>query len=432
MRSAILPLFSLLFILPAAAQSTERLMQEAERVEERVIEWRRDIHEHPELGNREFRTAKIVADHLRSLGIDVETGIAHTGVVGTLRGNRRGPVVALRADMDALPVLEQTGLPFASRVTAEYNGQEVPVMHACGHDNHVAILMGVAEMLASMREDLPGTVKFFFQPAEEGPPQGERGGAALMMEEGVLAGPGAPEAIFALHVGPYPPGIYYKSEGIMAAADTLRIRVEGRQTHGSMPWLGVDPITASAQIIAALQTIPSRQLDVSAAPAVVSIGSIHGGVRGNIIPDFVEMVGTIRTLDETMQKDFHERIRRTTEHVAMSAGATATIEIEPYAPVTWNDPELVSRMLPTLVRAAGKERVHAVSQPIMGAEDFAHFQQQIPGFYFFLGVNDPGVGLGEAPPNHSPLFDANEDALIIGVRALAGLAWDYLHGAAAQ
>lgn len=431
MRLANLSLISLLLIVSgAAAESVDRVFQQADKVEEKVIEWRRDIHEHPELGNREFRTAKLVADHLRSLDIDVETEIAHTGVVGTLRGFRPGPIVALRADMDALPVEERTGLPFASTVTAEYNGERVPVMHACGHDNHVAILLGVAQVLSTMRDELPGTVKFFFQPAEEGPPEGEQGGASLMIEEGVLEGAGAPEAIFGLHVGPYPPGIYYKAGSVMAAADSLSIRVEGRQTHGSMPWLGIDPITAAAQIIAALQTIPSRQLDVSAAPAVVSIGSIRGGIRGNIIPDVVEMTGTIRTLDEEMRTLFHERIRRTVEHVAASAGATASVEIKSYAPVTWNDPELVERMLPTLVRAAGEQRIHQ-GRAIMGAEDFAHFQQKIPGFYFFLGVNDPGVGVGEAPPNHSPLFNANEDALIIGVRALAGLAWDYLHGTAA-
>jgi len=420
---------AILAAFPLAATERDALGEAASRVEEEVIAWRRDIHEHPELGNREVRTAGLVAEHLRALGLEVETGIAHTGVVGTLVGGRPGPVVALRADMDALPVVEQTGLPFASTVRAEYNGQEVGVMHACGHDAHVAILMGAAEVLAGLRNEVPGTVKFLFQPAEEGPPEGEEGGASLMVEEGVLDGPGAPEAIFGLHVGPLPPGLYYKPEGALAAADWLRITVEGRQTHGSSPWLGVDPITAAAQIVAALQTVPSRQMDLTTAPVVVSIGSIRGGVRGNIIPDSVEMLGTIRTLDSEMREHFHERIRRTAEKVAEASGAEATVEISGYSPVTWNDPELTARMVPTLEWAAGgSEGVH-VMRPIMGAEDFSFYQQRIPGFYFFLGVNEEGVGAFEAPANHSPLFDANEDALIVGVRAMAGMAWDYLHAA---
>jgi amidohydrolase len=391
-----------------------------------VIEWRRDIHQNPELGNRELRTAAKVAEHLRALGIEVTTGVAHTGVVGMLRGGKPGPVVALRADMDALPVTEKVDVPFASHVTAEYAGQQVGVMHACGHDNHVAILMGVAEVLAGMREDLPGTVKLIFQPAEEGPPPGERGGAALMIDEGVLQDP-KPDAIFGLHVGPTPAGLLgYRAEGAMAAADALSIVVEGRQTHGSSPWMGVDPVIVSAQIMTALQLIPSRQLDVTRAPAVVTIGSIHGGVRGNIIPDSVEMTGTIRTFDTAMREDLLERIRRTAERIAESAGARATVTIDAYAPVVHNDPELTRRMIPTLDWASGGR---VAEQPrIMGAEDFAFFQERIPGFYFWLGVNEDGVGVGEAAPNHSPYFFANEDALIVGVRAMAGVAWDYLNG----
>jgi amidohydrolase len=420
---------ALLWVGPAAATDRDALWSAAARVEESVIEWRRDVHENPELGNRETRTAALVASHLEALGLEVVTGVAHTGVVGTLVGGRPGPVVALRADMDALPVEERTGLPFASTVRAEYNGQEVGVMHACGHDAHVAILMGAAEVLAGLRETLPGTVQFLFQPAEEGAPEGEEGGASLMVAEGVLDGPRAPEAVFALHVGPLPPGFYYKEEGTLAAADWLKITIEGRQTHGSSPWLGVDPVTAAAQVVAALQTVPSRQMDVTTAPVVVSIGSIHGGVRGNIIPDAVEMQGTIRTLDSGMRTVFHERIRRTAEKVAEASGAHAIVEISGYAPVTWNDPELTRRMVPTLEWAAGGgERVH-VMRPIMGAEDFSFFQERIPGFYFFLGVNDEGVGPYEAPANHSPLFDTNEEAMILGVRAMAGMAWDYLHSA---
>ncbi|HVS14758.1 MAG TPA: amidohydrolase [Thermoanaerobaculia bacterium] len=409
-----------------AEDGRERIAAAAKVIEPEVIEWRRDFHQNPELGNRELRTAAKVAGHLRSLGIEVTTGVAHTGVVGILRGGKPGPVVALRADMDALPVTEKVDVPFASHVTAEYAGQQVGVMHACGHDNHVAILMGAAEVLAGMREDLPGTVKLIFQPAEEGPPPGERGGAALMIAEGVLENP-KPDAIFGLHVGPKPSGLLgYRPEGAMAAADALSIVVEGRQTHGSSPWMGVDPVIVSAQIMTALQLIPSRQLDVTRAPAVVTIGSIHGGVRGNIIPETVEMTGTIRTFDTAMREDLLERIRRTAERIAESAGARATVTIDAYAPVVHNDPELTRRMIPTLDWAAGGR---VAEQPrIMGAEDFAFFQEKIPGFYFWLGVNEDGVGAGEAAPNHSPYFFANEDALIVGVRAMAGVAWDYLNG----
>ena len=424
---ALLSLFAAVGNELRADDGRERIAAAAKAVEPKVIEWRRDIHQNPELGNREVRTAKKVADHLRALGIEVKTGVAHTGVVGLLRGGRPGPVVALRADMDALPVKEMVDLPFASHVTSEYAGQKVGVMHACGHDNHVAILMGAAEVLAGMREQLPGTVKFVFQPAEEGPPPGEKGGALMMIEEGVLEDP-KPEAIFGLHVGPAEAGTFgYREEGLMAAADGLSILVEGRQTHGSAPWLGVDPIIVSAQIMTALQMIPSRQLDVTKAPAVVTIGSIHGGVRGNIIPDRVEMVGTIRTFDDAMREDLLERIRRTAESIASTAGAKATVTIDPYAPVTFNDPALTRRMVPTLEWAAGAEQV-AVRPRLMGAEDFAHYQKRIPGFYFWLGVNEDGVAESEAAPNHSPYFFANEAALVVGVRAMAGVAWDYLAG----
>jgi len=418
---------------PVAANddSHDLIAAAAKEVEPKVITWRRDIHQHPELGNREFRTAGLVADHLRALGFEVETGVAHTGVVGVLTGGKPGSVVAIRADMDALPVKEMVDLPFASKARGEYNGQEVPVMHACGHDNHVAILMGVAEVLADLRETLPGTVKLIFQPAEEGPPAGEDGGAKLMVEQGVLDTDPKPQAIFGLHVGPLPTGtLNYRPAGALAAADGLEIVVEGEQTHGSSPWLGVDPVTAAAQIITALQTIPSRQLDITKAPAVVSIGSIHGGVRGNIIPDRVDMLGTIRTFDPEMREDFLKRITKTAETVAAAAGAKATVTITPYAPVTYNDPALTAEMLPTLAWAAGSgDKVVEVPR-IMGAEDFAFYQKKIPGFYFFLGVNKEGVGAYKAPTNHSPYFYANEDALIVGVRALAGAAWDYLEQAA--
>jgi amidohydrolase len=412
---------------PSTAADREAIESAAAAIEDQVISWRRDIHQHPELGNREFRTAALVADHLRSLGLDsVTTEVAHTGVVGILRGAEPGPVVALRADMDGLPVKERVDLPFASQAVGEFNGQEVPVMHACGHDTHVAILMGAAQVLSGLRDELAGTVKFIFQPAEEGPPAGEDGGASMMIDEDVLGAP-APEAIFGLHVGPLPAGsLNYRPGGALAAADGLSIVVEGTQTHGSSPWLGVDPVVVAGQIIAALQVIPSRQLDITAAPAVVSIGSIHGGVRGNIIPDRVEMTGTIRTFDSGMRDDFHARIKRTAESIGEAAGAKVTVEFDGYAPVTYNYPELTARMVPTLEWAAGgAEKVNEVPR-VMGAEDFAFYQQRIPGFYFFLGVNKEGVGPYEAAPNHSPYFYANEDALIVGVRAMAGMVVDYL------
>ncbi|HEX6938052.1 MAG TPA: amidohydrolase [Longimicrobiales bacterium] len=418
------------FLRPSDALAQEKasaaLLEEADRraaaVEAKVVAWRRDIHQHPELSNREFRTSKLVAEHLRGLGLEVRTGIAHTGVVGVLRGARPGRVVALRADMDALPVAEMVDLPFASTVRAEYNGQEVGVMHACGHDNHVAILMGVAEVLAGMRERIAGTVVFVFQPAEEGAPPGEEGGAALMLREGAFDDP-RPEAIFALHVMPLPVGqIAYRPGGIMAAADNLRIVVRGRQTHGAQPWAGVDPIVAASQIVMGLQTIVSRQTELTRAGAVVTIGSLHGGVRHNIIPDSVVMLGTIRTLDPTMQAPIHDRIVRTATKIAESAGATATVEIQRAVPVTYNDPALTEAMLPTLRRVAGEGNL-AVTPATTTAEDFSFFQQEIPGLYFFLGVApDPAT----AAPNHSPHFFADERALPVGVRAMTHLTLDFL------
>ncbi|MDZ7643482.1 MAG: amidohydrolase [Woeseiaceae bacterium] len=427
MRRSLALLAIAVLATPALAQDAKQDLTRAfEAVEPRVIAWRRDFHEHPELSNREFRTARIVTEHLRSLGLDaVETGIAHTGVVGTLVGGKPGPVIALRADMDALPVREQTGLPFASTATGEYNGREVPVMHACGHDTHVAMLMGAAEVLAAHRDQLAGTVKFFFQPAEEGAPAGERGGAALMIDEGVLEGPDAPEAIFALHAWPGETGsLNYRSGGFMAAADNLQIAIRGQQTHGSAPWAGVDPIHVAAQVMTALQAIPSRHLDITRGPAVITIGSISGGVRGNIIPDDVTMAGTIRTFDVGVREELHARLRRTVHAIAEAAGATAEVTIDPYAPVTTNDPELLAEMLPTLEWAAGADKVKQHT-PITGAEDFALFEEHIPGLYLMLGVDEPGVPANQAAPNHSPMFNAYEGALITGVRALVGLALDY-------
>ncbi len=418
----------LLILLPASSQGQtldSQIDERAGAVESQVVAWRRDIHQHPELSNREKRTAKLVAKHLEHLGLAVKTGVAHTGVVGVLRGGKAGPTVALRADMDALPVVEEVDVPFASKVRTTYNGREVGVMHACGHDAHVAILLGVAEVLAGMKQDLPGSVKFIFQPAEEGAPEGEHGGAGLMIREGVLENP-KPDAIFGLHVYPYPLGtIAVRSGATMASSDGLQIVVHGRQTHGALPWRGVDPIVVASQIVLGLQTITSRQIDITTAPAVVTIGSIHGGVRGNIIPDDVEMTGTIRTFDPAVRQSIHERVRRTAESIARSAGASAEAEITIGNPVTYNDPALTERMRPTLVRVAGEKSVF--TEPLItAAEDFAQYQQVVPGMFFFLGVTPNGVDPNQVAPNHSPRFFVDEAALPLGVRALAHLAVDYL------
>lgn len=409
-----------------AAPWDDQLRTATNAIEQEVIQWRHHFHEFPELSNREFNTAKRVAQTLESFGLEVQTGIAHTGVVALLKGGKPGPVVALRADMDALPVEEKTSLPFASKVRSEYLGQEVGVMHACGHDAHVAILLGVAKVLAGMKEQIPGTVKFIFQPAEEGAPPGEEGGAALMVKQGVLEGPYAPEAIFGLHVWPATAGIIqYRAKGAMAASDELYIRVQGKQTHGSSPWKGVDPIIVSAQIMSALQLIPSRHLDITNSPSVITVGSIHGGVRGNIIPDEVEMRGTIRTFDKGIRAELHQRLKDTATAIAEAAGASAEVTIKPYAPVTYNDPELTAQMLPSIERAVGTQNV-VQSTLIMGAEDFAYYQEKIPGLYVFLGVRPEGVAEQDAPSNHSPYFIVNDKALKNGMLTLATLALDYL------
>ena len=413
---------------PQASRLDAEVDRRAVQVQAKVVAWRRDIHAHPELSNRETRTADLVAQHLRSLGIEVRTGVAHTGVVGVLRGGRPGPVVALRADMDALPVTEEVDVPFASKVRATYNGQEVGVMHACGHDAHVAILMGVAEVLAGMRGDLPGTVKFIFQPAEEGAPAGERGGADLMIEAGALENP-KPGAIFGLHVFPFPAGeIRYRSGGTMASSDAFRIVVRGRQTHGAIPWAGIDPIVIASQIVLGLQTIASRQVDVTTAPAIVTVGAINGGVRYNIIPDSVVMIGTIRAFDAAVRRDIHERVHRTAESIAQSAGASALVVIDTGPPVTYNDPALTERMLPSLRAAAGPSHV-ALGPLITAAEDFSRYQQRIPGLFFFLGITPPGTDPRTVAANHSPRFFVDEAAFPVGVRALAHAAVDYLSAA---
>jgi len=427
--SAIILLGLLVLTNQSSAQSgkyDERIKNDAKSIEDKIVAWRQDIHEHPELSNREFRTAKLVAEHLRSLGIEVQTEVAHTGVVGILKGGKPGPVVALRADMDGLPVVEVVDVPFASKVKSTYNGQEVGVMHACGHDNHVAILMGTAEVLAGMKEDLHGTVKFIFQPAEEGAPQGEDGGAGMMVREGVLKNPDV-DAVFGLHItqGWAVGEVAFRSMGMMASAERFEITVTGSQTHAAMPWMGVDPIVVGSQIVLGLQTIISRQIETTLAPAIISIGTFHAGVRNNIIPDNVVMEGTIRTFDPGMKKQIHERMERTVTNIAESAGATAEITIHEGTPVTFNDPTLTSQMAPTLERIYGKDYVQEAPR-VTGAEDFSFYQEEIPGFFFFIGARPRDVPREESIVNHSPKFYVDEGALVPGVRAMTSLAVDYL------
>jgi amidohydrolase len=385
-----------------------------------VVAWRRDLHQHPELSFEEQRTSALVAAHLKALGMEVQAPVGKTGVVGILRGGKPGPVVALRADMDGLPVTELVDLPFKSTVRTQWQGQEVGVMHACGHDNHVAILMGAAEVLAGMKAQLPGTVKFLFQPAEEG-----LGGAQAMVDDGALTNP-APSAVFGLHVWPTHVGSIGVRQGpIMAAAGNFSIIIKGKQTHGSQPWSGVDPIVVASQVVLGLQTIASRQVNVAYLPSVLTVGQIAGGNRSNIIPDSVVMVGTLRTFDDAMRADIARRITRTAEDIARSAGATAIVKVDQGGLVTANDTSLTDRMLPTLRRAAGANGVQFIN-PVMGSEDFPVFTQKIPGIFFFLGVTPKDKDPATVPVNHSPLFFADEGALITGVRAMTGLAVDYL------
>ncbi|WP_199528922.1 amidohydrolase [Pseudoalteromonas sp. bablab_jr010] len=411
---------------PAFASDINTELKSANKsVSEKVIKWRRHLHKYPELSNREFETAKYVAKHLRSLGLEVQTGVAHTGVVAKLKGGKKGPLIALRADMDALPVKEQVDLPFASTQTTEYKGNTVGVMHACGHDNHVAILMAAAESLVKIKEELAGDILFVFQPAEEGAPDGEEGGAELMLKEGLFKE--KPEAVFGLHVtSSLNTGqIGFREGPLMASADKFTITVKGRQTHGSRPWNGVDPIVASSQIIMATQTIASRQVDVTKAPSVVSFGAINGGVRNNIIPDQVEMVGTIRTFDQEMRADIKKRLAKTAEMVAESGGAEAHVHIDHGYPVTVNDVELTKKMTPTLAGVVGKENL--ITTPLItGAEDFSYYALETPGMFFFLGVTPKGQDAVTAPSNHSPHFFADEKALQLGVNAMTQLVVDYL------
>lgn len=412
------------------AQSTSNpLAGEVDRLatelNSQVVTWRRDFHKNPELGNREVRTSKVIADELRKLGYEVTTNVATTGVVGVLRGAKPGPVVALRSDMDALPVTEQVDLPFKSTAKAQWNGAEVGVMHACGHDNHMAILLGTATALARMKDRLPGTVKVIFQPAEEGLPPGEVGGAEQMLKENVFENPKV-DAVFGLHVFAFPAGeIRYRPGAMMASQDNFIIRVKGRQTHGAIPWGGVDPIVIGSQIVMALQTIISRSVNITEAPAVVTVGRFTGGNRANIVPDQVELEGTIRAFDENVRKDIQARLRNIATNIAEGAGATAEVSIQNGYPVTRNDPALTERMLPTLRRVAGEANLKLAS--LTGtAEDFSYFEQRVPGMFVFLGVTPRDQDYTKAAQNHSPLFFADESALPVGVRVMTNLALDYL------
>lgn len=424
-------------LLAAAAQAQTnvaalqaKIDQLADTVEPEVIANRRYLHQHPELSNREFETGKYLVKKLKAMGYEVQSGIAHTGVVAVLRGGKPGPVVALRSDMDALPVAEEVDLPFKSTVRSTYDGKDVGVMHACGHDAHMGILLGAAHIFAQMKDELPGTVKLIFQPAEEGTPKGEEGGAKLMVKEGVLTSAPRAEVIFGLHVmTKFETGqLAYRAGGTMASADDFTVVVHGKQTHGAMPWNGIDPVVIGSQIVLGLQTITSRQMDLTKAPVVVTVGKFDSGVRNNIIPDSATLKGTLRALDEDMRQQLHDDVQRTASNIAAASGATVDVDIgqESAYPVTYNDPKLTARMLPTLKRVGGAGLVE--SPVIMGAEDFSFYQQQIPGLFVFVGVRKPGASLDEYAPNHSPRFKVDESGLKLGVRTLANLTVDYMAG----
>ncbi len=418
---------ALLFVAAtAAAQNTPASLDtKVADVKQKVIAWRRDFHEHPELSNREFNTAKKVAEHLQALGIEVRTGVAKTGVVGILKGGKPGPVVALRADMDALPVIERNNLPFKSTVTADYNGQKVGVMHACGHDSHTAMLMGAAEVLSKLKADIPGTVVFLFQPSEEGAPEGEEGGANLMVKEGALDNPKV-EVAFGMHIESNIPAgdIQYKSGAFMASADLFKIKVHGKSSHGSQPWLGVDPIYVSSQIINALQGIVSRESDLTQAPVVITVGAIHSGVRFNIIPEEAEMLGTIRNLDKDIRNKVLAEVKNVATSIAATYHATADISIENKTLVTYNTPELVKQMVPSLEKAAGTAHVREMNW-VTGAEDFSFFGEKVPSFFFYFGGMPIGNDPKNAPPHHTPDFFIDDSKLDVGVKTFCQLVFDY-------
>jgi amidohydrolase len=409
------------------AKLKERVSTAADKIEAKCIAWRRDIHQHPELGNREFRTAKLISDHLKKLGIEVKEGIAKTGVVGILRGGKPGPCIALRADMDALPIIENVNIPFASKEKSTYNEQEVGVMHACGHDSHVAMLMSVAEILTGIKSEIKGTIKFIFQPSEEGPPEGEEGGAPLMVKEGAMDNPKV-DVIFGLHIESNIEAgrIEYKPGAFMASSDWFTIKVKGKGSHGSQPWLGIDPIQISAQIIEGLQNIVSRQSELTKAPVVITVGKINGGVRNNIIPDECVMYGTIRTLDNNMQKEIYQKIKLTATKIAEASDATAEVSIDTKTLVTYNTPELVKKMIPSLQSAAGVENV-AEREWVTGAEDFSYYGTKAPSFFFYLGGMPKGNDPKKAPPHHTAEFYIDESGMKTGIKAFCDLVIDYMN-----
>jgi len=416
--------FALLTSLHGWSQSNHLSEQTYAQIEQKVIDWRRHFHQNPELSNREFKTAEVIAKHLKSLGLEVETGVAKTGVVGILKGKHPGKVLALRADIDALPVEERNDLPFKSKVKTTFLDTPVGVMHACGHDTHTAILMGAAELLSKHRDQIYGTIKFIFQPAEEGPPPGEVGGALEMVKEGVLKNPDV-DIIVGLHINSQTPVgmIRYKPGGTMAAAQRFVLKINGKQTHGSQPWAGVDPILIAAKVIDAYQTIISRESDLTNEAAVISVGKITAGVRFNIIPESCELIGTVRTLDFAMQKHINQRMKELAEGIAAAYGGTAELDIQNSTSITNNEPSLVNELLPTLERVAGKDQV-VLSKATTGAEDFSYFQEQIPGFYFFLGGMTPGST--GSYPHHTPDFKIDESGLLLGVKAMTEISLDYL------
>ena len=427
-KKHILLAFIMLLSFPKLNAQSNNLERKFKDIEQKVIDWRRDIHQNPELGNREFRTAALVAKHLQSLGMEVKTEVGVTGVIGVLKGGQPGPVVALRADMDALPVLERTPVSFASKATTFYEGKETAVMHACGHDSHVAILMGVAEILSGMQKELKGTVKFIFQPAEEGAPKGEEGGAELMVKEGALNNPKV-DVIFGLHINAQVEvgKITYRPGGMFAGVGDMKITVKGKSSHGAEPWSSVDPIVVSAQIINNLQTIVSRNVNVTKNAAVVTIGAIHGGNRSNIIPEQVEMLGTVRTLSEADEKLVFERIRQIVTKTAEANGTEATLEL-PYSshyPVTFNNIALTAKMLPSLQKSTGAENVVLVPAET-GAEDFSFFANEVPGFYFYVGALPKGKDPETSAPHHTPEFYLDESGFITGVSAMVNLVVDYM------
>lgn len=431
--STLLPLLLLTSVsqsLQANEQtSIDKVATLATQIETDVIKWRRHFHQHPELSNREFETAKTIARYLESLGLAVQTGVANTGVVAILDSGKPGPVVALRADIDGLPVVETVNLPFASTVTSTYNGQDVGVMHACGHDTHIAMLMGAAKILTSMKDKLHGKVKFIFQPAEEGAPEGETGGAEVMVKEGVLSNPNV-DVIFGLHIssGKEVGTVHYRAGGIMAAVDPFKIVVKGKQSHGAYPWNSVDPIVTSAQIIMGLQTIVSREVELIDSAAVVTIGMIHGGTRSNIIPSEVELVGTIRTLNPDIRQHIHESVHNKASSIAksMNAQATVTLPLDYSYPITYNDERLMAEMLPVLQATAGAENTK-VTNPVTGAEDFSFFQEKVPGLYLFVGGRSKDTPANQAPDHHTPEFEIDESGMKLGVELLTNLTLDYMN-----